>query len=196
MQWKLSIRILNNILLLLYVALFLSIACAFRGITSISIGLIVLFGILSYKKQTGRFIDKKLFSPFVLGCFTLFILDTLSLLYTNNLHEDLNHLSLSSALVFVPLALSYSKPSINRGFYIKSMKYFSVFLIISSVYCLCIAFFRIMDGQPISVLFYHSLVKPFDQHAVQYSILIFFDLLFLFEYSRKEPIFTHKRYLI
>jgi O-antigen ligase len=61
---------------------------------------------------------------------------------------------------------------------------------------LLITAFHYLSGAPAYLFFYHDLVKPLSQHAIQFSILVFIALLFLIENLKEtklllSPAFGH-----
>jgi O-antigen ligase len=183
---SLSPKYINQFFFWAYLLFFLSIIFSFRAISSISIGLILLFGIARHKSSGNKFFTRQLFSSFLMGCVLIFIIQCLSMIETNNVQEGFRLLERRSALVFIPLAASFSKDFFNPENRRKLLWYFSLFLCVASSYCLCVALYKYIAGAPAGVFFYHDLVKPLSQHAIQYSILVFIALLFLIEQLSKE----------
>lgn len=78
-------------------------------------------------------------------------------------------------MVFVPLFLVLYVPS--RKQLLLYTNIYVIVLLIAVVFCITYAATRtIFNSAPGSVWFYHALVSPFKQHAVLFSILIFFAL--------------------
>ena len=174
---------------MLYLIFFISLICAFRAITSMCIGTMILAGIIIHKPSLKSIFNTKAANLFAIGCILFFFLQALSLLYTNNLHEGLHDAQLKSGLIFTPLALLILHTSNNEE---AGKLYFSycLALFFASVYLLCIAFSQYLHHKTVGVFFYHALVSPFRFHAVYYSILVFMALLFLIENV------TSKNYLL
>lgn len=176
-----SIKYLDSFLFGTYLIFLFSIIFSLRAVSSIAIGLILIAALLRNKHLKQKFFNKEVFSLFVTGCLLLFLLQSLSLLYTTDIAEGLKLLQRSSALVFIPFAVSCSNSFLITEKRRKLLWYFSIFVSAASLYCLGMAFINYQAGAPASTFFYHDLVKPILQHAIQFSILVFIALVFLIE---------------
>lgn len=177
---KLFAKYSNQVLLSAYTILFISTVCSFRAITSISIGLILIFAVLKNKIERNYFFRKEIFTLFFIDCILLFIIQCIALLYTNNIPRSFSVLQRESGLILIPLSVYSSVSFLNQQNYRKLMFVLCTVLFLVSFICICIAAFHYFSGAPSSVFFYHQLVKPFNQHAIQFSILVFIALTFLF----------------
>jgi len=185
-------KYLHYLLYFFYIIFFVSIFCSFRAISSIVIALILLTSLFKNKIDTGVFFNKNIKNTFMIGCCIFYLLQTASLLYTHNLPESITHLRIKSALVFIPFALcccNYITPLMRQ----KLMKYYVWILFVAMLYCFVAAlnkyYFLHAENE---VFFYHQLVSPFKQHAVQVSVLIFIGFIYLLEITAKNLYFGNK----
>jgi O-antigen ligase len=176
---------LDYFLFLVYLVFFTSIVFSFRAISSISIALILITGLIRKNKNGSLFFDNNALFLFFSGCTLLFIIQALALLYTDDVAEGLKLFQRSSALVFVPLALLSTRNFLTAEKHWKLVFCFAVILCIGSLYCLAVSVFKFISGAPVTILFYHDLVKPLSQHAIQFSIMVFMALVFLIDKSKE-----------
>jgi O-antigen ligase len=186
MPQRITRTYLDNSIFWLYVIFFISIVFSLRGVSSIAIGLILINGAIKAKKDCGSFFTNDLLSPFFIGCVLLYILKCISLLYTNDLSEGLKHLERESGLILIPLAVYSSSTFLNIVSYRKLMTYFTVIIFAATVLCLVMAIQKYNSGNDQSAFFYHYLVRPLGQHAIQFSILVFFELVFLYQTLKRK----------
>ena len=176
-----AIYSLNQALYLLFLA---SLICSLRAITSISIGLILLIGLITNGKALSSLFKKGPDLFFMIGCFLFFLLQLVSLLYTHDQQEAWDHIRLKSGLVLTPLAF-YCSGYLDRNTAEKLFFYFCLLLALASIFCLAIIFSRYLESGDTALFYYHQLVSPLKQHAVYFSIFVFVALVFLLE-SLKE----------
>jgi O-antigen ligase len=179
-----AISLLN---LALYLIFFASLIGSFRAITSISIGLILLTGLIINRTSLLSLYKKSPAIFFMTGCFLFFLLQIVSLLYTHDRQEGWDHVRLKSGLLLTPLAF-YCSGYINSKTAGKLFFYFSLLLALASIYCFVIAFSRYQQSGELSLFFYHQLVSPLKQHAVYFSIFVFVALVFLMESLREKKL--------
>jgi hypothetical protein len=82
---------------------------------------------------------------------------------------------------------------LTAAIYQKLMKYYVWVLSAAMLFCLVVAFHKcyfVRSGT--GVFFYHALVSPFNQHAIQVSILIFIGFIYLLESAKKGIYFINK----
>jgi len=163
----------------LYLILFISVICAFRAVTSMCIGLMILVGFVEQKFKTRLFTTYPE-NIFIGGCILFFLLQVLSLTYTSDFYEGLSNAQKKTGLVFTPLAL-YFLGNISYEIFRKLFCWYSVLVLVASLFLLCIACIKYLSGHDSFVFFYHALVAPFSYHAVYFSILVFIALSFLLE---------------
>ena len=183
-------RIINDLLFVLYLAFFVSLIFAFRAVSSISVASLLITGIVKNRIEHKGFFDRNQVNPMMIFCGLLFLLQFVSLLYTNDMEEGWKNIRLKSALVVIPLSLC-SCDYINETTRRKLLKWYCLILFCACLYAMYHAFRRYSVTHNSSVLLYHPLVSIYSGHAVQFSILIFISLLHLFEaLTKKVIVFT------
>src|SRR5262245_45531697 len=98
-------RIINDLLFVLYLAFFVSLVFAFRAISSVSIALVLIAGLTKNRIDQKSFFNKRLVNPLLVSCALLFLLQFVSLLYTNDIEQGWKNIRLKSALLIIPLSL-------------------------------------------------------------------------------------------
>lgn len=177
-----------------YILFFTSFICSFRAITSISIACILLCSIIENKPGPRIFFSGLIKNPVFITCCLFFLLQVISLLYTQNTQAGWDNIRLKSGLLFIPLAF-YGIDQLTPGTGRKLFAAYCLVLAGASFYCLFLAGWDYNQTHNPSLFFYHALVRPVSQHAVYFSIFVFIALLFLLENARKRrflftPIFT------
>lgn len=172
---------------LLYLIFFISIIFSLRAISSISIALLLITGFIVNKNKTGKFFSQNLYNLFSIACFVFYIVQLGGLLYTHDPSQQWSSLRLKSSLLFVPIALCGCN-FFNEKSRKNLLTAYSLILFSASLYCIVVAVIDYRLYLTIEAFFYHDLVKPIGQHAVQFSILILIALIFLFENFRKGEI--------
>ncbi len=173
-------RIINDLLFVLYLAFFVSLVFAFRAVSSISVALLLVTGIIKNRIEQKSFFNQNLMNPLVFFCGLLFLLQFVSLLYTNDIGQGWKNIRLKSALVVIPLSVcccDYINETTRR----KLLKWYCLILFCACLYAMYHAVRRYSATHDPSVLLYHPLVSIYSGHAVQFSILVFISLLHLFE---------------
>jgi O-antigen ligase len=187
-----TVKYLDHLLYLFYLIFFVSIICAYRGISSSAIGCILVAGIIKNKIETGIFFNPNINNGFIICCTIFYLVEAASLIYTNNIPETLKHLQIKSGLILIPLAIccsNYLSP-VNL---MRLMKHYLWIISLIMFYCLATAFYKyyfLQGGN--EVFFYHELVTPFKQHAVQASIYIFIGLIYLLKLINREWYLNNK----
>jgi hypothetical protein len=185
---------LDSFLYLFYLIFLVSIICSFRAISSVSIGVILITDLTKNKIETGSFLNKNLKSSLLVCCFIFYLLQAVSLFYTHNFEESIKHLRIKSAIILIPFALScsnYLTPIVVKNL----MKHFILMLSAVMLYCLAIAIRKhFFLHEESNVFFYHELVSPFKQHAVQVSILLFIGLLYLLQLGSNSLYFSGNKF--
>ncbi|WP_143774045.1 O-antigen ligase family protein [Niastella vici] len=174
-----QIRHINNLLFLFYQVFVVGTLCAFRAVSSIMIGLILVTSIIQNKNLQGVWLNRQLKHPFVITCGLFFLLQLIPLAYTNNFFEGWKHVQVKSALLFIPLCF-YSCACINKvNFHSLMIVYIYTLaaLLIWSLGVGCNKYF--FHHATTSVFFYHELVSNLGHHAVQFSIFVFAGLIYL-----------------
>ncbi len=165
---------------ILYLIILLSVICAFRAVTSIGTGLLLLAGIVQHRRSLTVFITRNPRNLFTAACILFFVLQVISLVHTRNMQQGWSDIRLKSGLVFLPLAIM-AACYLNRETIQRLLFYYCVLLFIASCFLFCMACNEYRHLHTISSFFYHALVSPFRYHAVYYSILVFVALVFLLE---------------
>jgi O-antigen ligase len=179
----------------LYLIFFISLIGSFRAISSISIGLILLTGIIKNKLELNLFFHRNVKNLFLAGCLLFYLLHIVYLLYTHNTHEGWNDIRQKSGLLFTPLAVCCTN-YITRDNRRKLFSHYCILLAVALLYCLLIALFHYWKTADPSQFFYHALVSPFKQHAVYFSIFVYLALVFLLESLRRNDRIFNKLFHI
>lgn len=188
-------KYLDNLLYLLYIAFFISLAFAFRAVTSISVGCILVTGIIKNKIDSGSLFNAQIKNNFLIACCIYYFLQATLLAISANHAALERHIALKSAIALVPLAVCCGN-YFNEMFYQKLMKCFVWSLVAVMFVCVSIAFYKYFFLHTGSqVFFYHDLVMPFKHHAIHVSILLFIGLVFLLESAKKGIFLFHKKWL-
>jgi O-antigen ligase len=185
-------KLLDLLLFTWYIIFFVSMICSFRAISSISIGLVFITGLLKNKADTGLWINIRVKNSFTAACFLFYLVGVLALLYTANYNESGKHLQTQIAIFFVPLALSCNN-YLNNVVCKKLMRHFIWILAAVLFFCLMLASYKYyFANAQTDVFFYHALVSPFKQHAVFVSIYVFVALIYLLENAKNGINFYNK----
>ena len=99
---------IDALLYLWYITFFVSMVCCFRSISSISIALLLITGLLKNKMDTGSWINMNVKNSFLLACSFFYLIQATGMLFTFPLHESMKDLQMKTAIIFVPLALCCS----------------------------------------------------------------------------------------
>src|SRR5258705_9926503 len=172
---------------LLYLIFFASTIFSLRALNSISIAAILLSGLVLTKLESGRLISKKIINFFTIACFLFYVIQFTGLLYAHHSTEQWNSLRLKSSLLFIPLAVNCCG-FINEKTRQSLLIGYCLLVFAAALYCLIAVLVNYSMHQNAGVFFYHDLVKPLHQHAIQFSILVLIALLFLFESLNKNQI--------
>lgn len=172
-------NLINSLLYLFYLGFLVSVAGAFRAITSIAIGLILITSFYKNKTDTGSWFHPSLRNRYLAACSLFFLLQLIPFAYTSNFIESWKHVQVKSALLFIPLCF-YSCNYINKVRFHSLMTAYIYTLIVMLTWCLASAFINYnFHHAPVTVFFYHQLVSDLGHHAVQFSILIFAGVIYL-----------------
>lgn len=174
--------ILKTLLSLWVLCFFTGMIFHFRAVSSISTGLLLLTGLVCYKKKAVTILFSSSHSPFLISCLLYFIYMVINLLLKDNTNVIRSQLEMKSALVLVPVAASFTG-FLGREQLQRLMQFFVLLLLVACMYCLLTDFYTWLRSGDESIFFYHDLVSPLNQHAVFFSFLLFFSLLFILEYG-------------
>lgn len=174
---------LQKIDFLLFLLFFTGLVFAWRAVSSISVGLIILSGLIKiiFFRQKIRTREHM---PFIACCILLFIIQFFSLPFTSDEVTNWNKLVLKSGLLLVPLAAIFSV-TLPASLKQLLMRSFVLLLLVAALYCLGTALFHFTRNAAPQVFFYHKLVAPLHQHAVYFSILVFIGMVYMIERLRK-----------
>ncbi|HEX7906046.1 MAG TPA: O-antigen ligase family protein [Chitinophagaceae bacterium] len=177
-------KTLSLLLYIAYVIFSISLVFSFRAISSVSIGLILLTGLIKNKMETGKFVIKR-GNFFLTACILYFLLQCIGLLYQHDTNKDWNTIRLKTGLIIMPLAI-YCSEFLTVKRVQQLFSFFSIILFAGSLYCLIVSFFHYSWSGDSSLFFYHNLVSPIRQHAVYFSVYVFIALVFLSEGIRRN----------
>lgn len=178
-------NILELFILLIYLVLFISLAFSFRAISSISVGLLFITGVVKNSPSLVSAFKNESKRALFIGLIIFFLLQFLSFFNNQNNSSVWKDIALKSSLVAIPVAIILTTPlsSKTRSRIIAG---YCIILFAAALYCLLTAFANYSLQGDSSVFFYHSLAKPVHQHAVYFSIFIFVALAFQFESFRTK----------
>jgi O-antigen ligase len=163
-----------------WLAFITSFICSFRAITSISIICLLVAILLINRQDLRSFFRSALRNPFVVTCALFFVLQIISMVYTNDMAEGWKNVRQKSGLLFIPLTfygVAYTWPSVRN----RLLLFYCAILAAASFYCLVSAGWQYWQTGDTSWFFYHALVSPFSHHAVYFSIFVFVALVYLLE---------------
>lgn len=174
--------ILKDLLSLWVLCFFTGMIFHFRAVSSISTGLMLLTGIACYKKNAVSILFRSGAGIFLMSCFLCFVYTAINLLLKDTGKVVQAQLEMKSALLLVPVAGSFTG-IIGRERLQRLMQFFVVLLLLACLYCLLLNVRTWIRTEDENIFFYHDLVSPLSQHAVFFSFLVFFALLYILEYG-------------
>jgi O-antigen ligase len=164
---------------------------SFRAISSISVACLPIAGLIKNKVEQKRFFNPRLKNPLFILCCLFFLLQLISLLYANDMHEAWRNIWLKFALVIIPFSL-WSCDFINSTTRQRILKWYCVAIFIACLFALYSAYRNYLAFHKPSVFVYHALVSKFSGHAIQFSILVLIALVYLLEMLKRKEIFFRK----
>jgi O-antigen ligase len=178
---------INVVMFILYVALLASLIFSFRAITSISLAALALMGPVKNKIEQKKLFNPNLINPLFLFCCLMFTLGIVAMLYTSNTIEGWKDVRGKSLLVVVPFVLCCTDyvTTITRQ---KILQWYCLILCAACIFAIYVAIKTYSAQHDPSVFFYHSLVSIYSGHAIQFSILVFIALVYLFESLQRKNI--------
>ncbi|HET9429632.1 MAG TPA: O-antigen ligase family protein [Chitinophagaceae bacterium] len=174
----------TQVITLLYILFFSSLVFSFRAVSSISIGLLFIAGLILNRKELKARLGAST-RIFLFACSLFFLLQVFSLLWTRDLEEGWKNVSLNSGMLLIPLAVLFSHHQDPESFR-KLFGYYCLILVAASVFCLFHASLFLINTNDSSHFFYHSLVKPLKQHAVYFSIYVIIGLFHLLDNMERK----------
>jgi len=169
----------------LYLLFLVSLIFSFRAVSSMSIAAILLTGVITIFLKGPSSKKNKYRLYFVIGCAVMLLLSVVAILYTTDVHEGWNNARIKTGLLIVSLAV-FVAPIPDENLLRKLLFHYCLLLTLASLYCLAHAFARYQQSGSASVFFYHSLVNPIAQHAIYFSLMILFGLIFLLEAIKRN----------
>jgi O-antigen ligase len=183
--------ILSTALLVQYLLFFTGLIFSFRALSSMSTGLLVITGMIYTRRQSGLFFPPGLKSFFFLACTGYLLLQAVLFMMYDNTVRGSQELLLKTGLAGIPLAVYYTTGFAARY----KKKLISAYLLIlaaGALYCLLRTTFYYADSGDRSHFFYHALVQPLKQHAVYFSLLVFFAITCLLNGYTKRSWYINK----
>ncbi len=180
-------KYIDQLLYFFYLVFFVSIICSFRAVSTIAIIAILVLSITKNKIDTGFLFNSRLKNFFIAVCVIFYLVQTTSIFYTHSTAETLKNLQMKSSLILIPLAIC-SSGWLDTAIRKSLMEKYVWIASITMLYCFGVAIWRYMSlNHGIEVFFYHDLVSPFKQHAVQVSIILFICLAYLMNSDHFYP---------
>ena len=169
----------------------MSLFIGFRSICSICEGVLLVCSLLLTHLKKNPHAKEPFPNYFLFGCLLFYLLQIFSLLYTTNRAAVLGELQVQITLIIVPLSF-YWNNYLDSSFRAKIMPFYILSLASSLLFCFGMALFDYSVNHDPAVFFYHKLVQPFDQHAVHFSIFVFFGFVSLLEGVRRHSFIQNK----
>ena len=148
------------------------------ALNSISIALLLLVSLLSFKKNNFK-IEKNLLFPII-----LFLLMAVSLIWTRDFNASIKSLSKGLPLIIIPISF-FLFPALNPLQKNKIIQWYSYGMLLFSLFCLIKAVVRYLFTHDSSVFFYHQLVTE-DVNAIHVSVYIALALIYYITKSTKH----------
>lgn len=161
-----------------FAVLLVSMAFSMRLENSISIILLVVIVFLSDYRIS--FLKNAFTDPYFLCCLCFMLIHISGLLYTGDPDQNLRETSIKSSIIAIPFFFCANAMRISMNLP-RLMVIFSSALFFATLYCLFQAFLAYREEHNISVFFYHTLLKPFNEHAVYYSFYVLFCIIYWME---------------
>jgi len=115
-----------------------------------------------------------------IACILFYLAEALAAILHPPLPDHFHNLQVKSSLLFLPLAFYASMPVMQAG-KLYLLRIFCTLLTIAAVYCLIVQFISGHTTEMTDAFLYHDLVSPIGQHAVLFSLYIFFGMIILTE---------------
>jgi len=171
---------LNELLLILFLFSFIFSIRFFVGLSTI---LLTANALLAYRVYSGKWWNPSFFNLFTTGIYLFFVMQAIALLYTGNQQEGTSIFQTNLGIIVLPVGVLYSG-LLNRQSYGRVMKCFVYILLSATILAIAWATISFFQHHDAGVFFYHPLVSLYSDHAIQFSVIVFFGILFLVdEYS-------------
>lgn len=186
--------LINKLLYLFYLVFLVSVVGAFRAISSITIGLILVASLIKNKTETGSWLNRNLQNRYFIACCIFFLLQLIPLAYPGNFYEGWKHVQVTSALLFIP-ACFYCCAFIQKERFHSLMIAYMYMLAIALTWSLGVAGYKFLFHQAgTNVFFYHQLLSDLGHHAVQFSILVFAGLIYLLHLANRNSYLVNRTF--
>ncbi len=182
----------NDLLqVMLYIIFFAGLFFNWRAISSICIGLLLFAGIFNTVVERSPVAKDKAVIFFLAACAVFFLLQFSFIFLEKTGPLFWQNIGLKSGILFTPLAVMLTRKVITL--YKKELlRAYCLFSSVAMLWCLLNAFIYFQKTNDPSVFFYHQFISPFSNHAVYYSLYVFFALVFLLETARKQDYLFHR----
>ncbi|MCX6319064.1 MAG: O-antigen ligase family protein [Bacteroidetes bacterium] len=172
--------LLSTALFIIYLLFFAGLIFSWRAVSSISTGLMLIVGFVDLREKGGSLRPKPVILYFYIACIVLFSIQAVLYMLTDHTLRGAQELQLKAGLLAVPPALFFSSDFVQRK---KDdlQKSFLLLLLMALLICISLAIAQYLRHQDSGYFFYHTLVKPIHQHAVYFSLLVYFAILPLLE---------------
>jgi O-antigen ligase len=174
----------KSIFIILLISL-LSLSFSVRFLNSIMIGVMFLMVFVSSDRKL--ILKKAIQDPYIVFFILLFLLQLVGLLYTEDISNGWKEVTRKASFIAIPLFFCCFDLIKSKDAY-KLLLYFSISLVLTSLFCIIIAFITYYRTRDISVFFYHKLVEPANHHAVLFSFFILFCMIYWLEAGIKQTI--------
>ncbi len=175
-------------ILLLYVLFFCSLFFSWRAISSISVGFLLILSMLHTNPLSSlKNLDtaKKFF---LYACLLFFLVQFIPFSPGWGTDEFWKNILLKSGVIVIPLMafLTAGISQQNKKFLLQT---YCLTLFGALLSCLFIALKTFAETNDSSTFFYHSLLSPFNHHAVYFSLFTFTAIMLLMEEARSKNYF-------
>jgi O-antigen ligase len=176
----------NTGIFILLMASLASLAFSNRIVNSIST---ITLAVIIFLHAERMSLFKQAFKDrYFISCLCFLLINMAGLLYTNDSNQNLKEFSIKAGIVAIPFFFCANSCRIGANLR-HLMIAFTLCLLATTLYCIFHAFTIYRQHGDSSVFFYHTLLSPFNEHAVYYS----FYLLFCIIYWMEEGMATFKR---
>ena len=168
----------NTAIFILLTALLISLAFSNRIVNSIST--ITLAAIIFLHTNRITLFKRAFKDRYFISCLCFLLINLAGFLYTNDSNQNLKEFSIKAGIVAIPFffCANSCKLKINLR---HLMTAFTLCLLATTLYCLFYALTIYRQHGDSSAFFYHTLLSPFNEHAVYYSFYLLFCMLYWIE---------------
>jgi O-antigen ligase len=188
---KILIRLHDLLVFIFFVSFIFNIRW-FVGLATI---LMTVNAFLFHRLESGRWWNPRFFNPFIIGLYLYFVVQAIALLYTRNLPYGLEIAQTNLGMIVLPVGVFYSS-LVNQESFGRWMKGYIYILLAATVIALGHALILFLNNHNTSVFFYHALVGLYSKHAIQFSVIVFIGILFLFDEYSKPRFFRNRTWII